>query len=219
MAQWVLDALSQAASVDNVIVIGLGPEHGLTCVKPLVYLPNQGRMLANIVAGIHKSQEITPGAEYTFIVSADIPALRGEMVDWLAQTAMQTHDELYYGVVPREVMEKRYPNSKRTWTRLKDMEVCGADINLAHVSQANEHLDTWEELLGKRKSPLRQAAVIGFDTLILLLLRQLTIQDVVRRVLERVHVRGRAIIWPYAEAGMDVDKPHQLQMMREDLSK
>lgn len=219
MAQWVLDALGQAQSVDKVIIIGLEPEEGLRCARPLVYLPNQGGMLANIVAGIHKSQELTPGAEYVLIVSADIPALRGEMVDWLTQTAMQTRDELYYGVVPREVMEKRYPNSKRTWTRLKNMEVCGADINVVHVSQANEHLETWEDLLGKRKSPFQQAAVIGYDTLLLLLLRQLSIEDVVKRVLERIHVRGRAIIWPYAEAGMDVDKPHQLEMMRKDLSR
>ncbi|GAB4489570.1 MAG: hypothetical protein OHK0031_13240 [Anaerolineales bacterium] len=219
MIQWVLDALSESQSVENVIIIGLSEKSGVSCRKPTVFLPNQGRMLANIVAGVEKSQQISPAGEYVMIVSSDIPALRAEMVDWLAETAMQTHHDLYYGVVPREVMEKRYPNSKRTWTRLKNLEVCGADINIIHVSMATEHLDTWEELLGKRKSPLKQASVIGFDTLLLLLLRQLTIEDVVQRVMERIHVRGRAILWPYAEAGMDVDKPHQLEMMREDLAR
>jgi hypothetical protein len=34
----------------------------------------------------------------------------------------------------------------------------------------------------------------------------------------RIGVRGRAIIWQHAEAGMDVDKPHQLEIMRADLS-
>lgn len=218
MIQWVLDALGQAESVENVIIIGLTEKSGVSCRKPTTFLPNQGRMLANIVAGVQKSQQISPAGEYVMIVSSDIPALRAEMVDWLADTALQTRHDLYYGVVPREVMEKRYPNSKRTWTRLKNMEVCGADINVIHVSMATEHLDTWEELLGKRKSPFKQASVIGFDTLLLLLLRQLSIEDVVQRVMERIHVRGRAILWPYAEAGMDVDKPHQLEMMREDLS-
>ena len=32
-------------------------------------------------------------------------------------------------------------------------------------------------------------------------------------------VRGRAIVCPYAEVGMDVDKPHQLEIMRADLQK
>ena len=30
-------------------------------------------------------------------------------------------------------MEKRFPGSKRTWTRLKDMEVCGGDLNVARL--------------------------------------------------------------------------------------
>src|SRR3989304_6747634 len=163
MVQWVLDALGDAKKVDNVIMIGLSPKSELTCKKPLHYISNQGRMLANIVAGVNKSIELNKKTEYVLLVSSDIPTLKGEMVDWLVDTAMQTKDELYYGVCPREVMEARFPTSKRTYTKLKDMEVCGADINVIHVNQATQHLDTWEQLIGNRKSPLRQAAVIGLD--------------------------------------------------------
>ena len=153
------------------------------------------------------------------IVSSDIPALTGEMVDWLVEQIESVPADIYYGVVPRAVMEKRFPNSKRTWTHLKGMDVCGADINAAHVSMATEHLDTWEELIGRRKSPLKQAATIGFNILFMLILRQLSLDDIVRRVSERIGIRGKAIIWPWAEAGMDVDKPHQLEIMRMDLAK
>ena len=77
----------------------------------------------------------------------------------------------------------------------------------------------WEALIGNRKSPLRQAATIGFDTLILVALRQLTLDDLVNRVCKRIGIHGKAIVWPWAEAGMDVDKPHQLEIMRADLAK
>ena len=80
-----------------------------------------------------------------------------------------------------------------------------------------QHLDTWEALIGNRKSPLRQAAVIGWDTLFQLFTRQLTLQQMVQRASERIHIKGRAIIWTQAEPCMDVDKPHQLEIMREDL--
>jgi hypothetical protein len=140
------------------------------------------------------------------------------MVDWLAQTSTQTHDDIYYGVCPREVMEKRFPTSKRTYTKLKDMEVCGADINIAHVRMATEHLDTWEKLIGNRKSPLASAAVIGFDTLFQLFTRQFTLQGLVDRASERIGVKGRVIVWDKAEPCMDVDKPHQLEIMREFLA-
>ncbi|MFZ5909151.1 MAG: NTP transferase domain-containing protein [Chloroflexota bacterium] len=219
MIQWVLDALGDAKQVDSVIIVGLSPKSGVTCKKPLHYLSNQGRMLANIVAGVEKTLELNPKTEYVLVVSSDIPGLKPEMVDWLVETSMAEKVDLYYGVIPREVMETRYPGSKRSYTRLKDIELCGADIHISHVSMATEHLDMWEELIGNRKSSLKQAATIGFGTLFLLLLRRLTLADAVERVTRRIGVTGRAIVWDHAEPGMDVDKPHQLEILREDLAK
>ncbi len=219
MIQWVLDALGDAKQVDNGIIVGLSPKSGVTCKKPLHYLSNQGRMLSNIVAGVEKTLELNPKAEYVLVVSSDIPGIEPEMVDWLVETSMTEKVDLYYGVIPREVMETRYPGSKRSYTRLKDIELCGADIHISHVSMATEHLDMWEELIGNRKSSLKQAATIGFGTLFLLLLRRLTLADAVERVTQRIGVTGRAIVWDHAEPGMDVDKPHQFELLREDLAK
>ncbi|WKZ37576.1 MAG: NTP transferase domain-containing protein [Anaerolineales bacterium] len=219
MVQWILDALGDANLVDQVIVIGLTPKSGLTCKKPLHYISNQGRMLANIVAGVNKSLELKPKGEYVLVASSDTPALKSDMVDWLVKTTMQTKDDLYYGVCPREVMEARFPTSNRTYTRLKDMELCGADINVTHVRMVTDHLDTWEQLIGNRKSPLRQAMVVGLDTFFQLATRQFTLQGLVERASERIGIKARAIIWERAEPCMDVDKPHQLELMREDLAR
>lgn len=219
MVQWIVDALAESKSVDQIIVIGLSHKSGLTCSKPIHYISNQGRMLANIIAGSEKSLELKPNSEYLLVCSADIPALRGDMVDWLVETAMQTQDELYYGVCPKEVMEARYPSSKRTYTKLKDIELCGADINLTRISIIKEHLDTWEALIGNRKSPMRQAAIIGFDTLFQLATGQFTLASLVERACQRIGIKGRALVWEHAEACMDVDKPHQLELMREDMAK
>src|SRR5512143_4353491 len=217
MIQWVLDALSGAKNVENVVIIGLTAKSGLHCSKPVHYLSNQGRMLANIVAGVEYVLGLNPAQEYVLIVSSDIPAVKSEQIDWLIDTAMQTHDDIYYGVCPREVMETRFPDSHRTYTKLKDMQVCGADMNITHVSMATEHLDMWEELIGNRKSPLKQAATIGFGTLLLLAVGRLTLADAVERVTKRIGITGRPIVWGEAEACMDVDKPHQLEIMRADL--
>lgn len=218
MIQWVLDALNESQKVDNIIIIGLSPKSGLASKKPLHYISNQGRMLANIVAGVNKSLELNKKNEYVLIVSSDIPALKGDMVDWLVDTCMETRDDIYYGVCPSDVMETRYPTSNRTYTKLKDMHVCGADVNIIHVNQVTQHLDTWEKLIGNRKSPLRQAAVIGWDTLFQLATRQFTLQGLVERASERIGIKGRAITWDKAEPCMDVDKPHQLELMREDIA-
>jgi len=219
MVQWVLDALGDAKSVGNVIVVGLSAKSGLTCKKPMHFVSNKGRMLSNIVSGVDKALELNKKTQYVLIVSSDIPTLKPEMVDWLVETCMQTKDELYYGVCPRDVMESRFPDSKRTYTHLKGMDVCGADINITHVRMATEHLDMWESLIGSRKSPLRQASMIGLDTFFQVLTRTISLEDLVTKVCNRLGIQGRAIVWPYAEPCMDVDKPHQLELLRTDLAK
>jgi GTP:adenosylcobinamide-phosphate guanylyltransferase len=219
MVQWVLDALSQAETIENVVVVGLSSKSGVTCTKPLTFLSNQGKMLANIQAGAHKVSELNPEAEHFLIVSSDIPAISGEMVDWVVNTAMETDDDVYYNVIRREDMEKRFPTSKRTYTRLKDVQICGGDMNVARISLVDEESDFWEKVINTRKSPLAQAALIGFDTLLLVLFRRLTLEQVALRVMRRLDLTGRAILCPYPEVGMDIDKPHQLELLRKDLEK
>src|SRR3990172_4440100 len=219
MVQWVLDAPGDARHVRNVILVGLSPKNNLTCKKPLYYLSNQGRMLSNIVAGVKKSLELDKKSKYVLIVSSDIPALKAHMVDWLVEESLQSEDDLYYGVCTREVMEKRFPESKRTYTRLKNIEVCGSDIHVSHVRMATEHLDMWEQLIGNRKSPLKQASIIGLGTFFKVFTRSISLDELVSIVSERIGIKGRAIMWPFAEPCMDVDKPHQLELLRADLEK
>jgi len=219
MIQWVLDALGSSRHVDNIIIVGLSAKNELACKKPLYYLSNQGRMLANVVSGVNKTLELDKKSKYVLVVSSDIPALKPEMVDWLVETCMETRDDLYYGICTREVMEKRFPGSNRTYTRLKGIELCGADINITHVRMATEHLDMWESLIGTRKSPLRQAGIIGLGTLWQVFTRSITLEDLVEKVSRRIGIKGRAIVWEHAEPCMDVDKPHQLELLRNDLAR
>ena len=218
MVQWVLDAISGSTQVEGVIVIGLDASSGITCAKPLYFHPNQNSMLENILAGIAEIKKINPGPQHILIVSSDIPAITAEMVDWVAITVAKTDDDIYYNVVPQEVMEKRYPNSKRTYTHLKDMVVCGGDLNAVHTRAVDSDMNIWNALIESRKNPLKQAAMFGLDVLFLLLIRQIRLQDAVERVARRVHLKGKALVSPYAEIGMDVDKPHQLEMMRTHLT-
>ena len=219
MIQWVLDALSDATTIRNVVIVGLTEESGVTCKKPVYFIPNQGKMLENIRAGVRKVLEINPEVVFTLIASSDVPAVKPEMIDWVVNTAMETDDDIYYNFIQQPVMEARFPNSKRTYTHMKGMDVCGGDINLVRASTASDESDIWEKITNARKSPLKQAALLGYDTLFFLLLRQLTVEKTVQKVAKRLKVKGRGIVCPYAEVGMDVDKPHQLEIMRADLAK
>jgi hypothetical protein len=154
------------------------------------------------------------------MVSSDIPGITGEMVDWIVNTDMQTNLDVYYHLIERTVMEKRYPGCKRTWTHLKGMDVCGGDMNVGSLSlMLAEDTEIWNKITDARKSPIKQASLVGLDTAFLLLTGQLTLEKAETNIMKRLNITGKAIVCPYAEVGMDVDKLFQLEIMRDDLSK
>lgn len=218
MAQWVMDALDQAQTIDRIVVVGLDANSNIHSRKIVALIESEGTILLNIRCGVKKVLEINPSADHVAIVSADIPGIQPEHVDWVVRTAMQTDEDIYYNVITRQVMESRYPGSKRSYTRLKDVEVCGGDLNVVRAMTVTGNDKLWERIIAARKNVFKQAALIGYDTLLLLLLRQMGLEGAIRRVTQRVNLTGRALLCPYAEIGMDIDKPHQLELMRADLS-
>ncbi len=218
MIQWVLDALAGSTRVGRIVVIGLFPDAGLICSRPIVYVPDQGSLLENIRSGVSRALELNPEAHHVLAVSSDIPGITSPMVDWVVDTAMQTDHDVYYHVIRREVMEARFPASRRSYVHLKDMQVCGGDINVMRSITVTGNDALWKRLIDARKSALKQAALLGYDTLILLMLRLLTLKSAEQIACKRLNIRGRAVECPYAEVGMDVDKPHQLEIMRSALA-
>ena len=219
MIQWVLDALGAASTVEGVVIIGLTAEDGVSCTKPLTFIPNQGEMLSNILTGLKQVEKVAPGASHALIVSSDIPALTPESVDWVANTALQTDHDAYYNVIERQVMEKRFPGSNRTYTRLKGAEVCGGDLNVARTLMGTGKDELWQRIIDSRKNAFKQASLLGFDLLFLLLIRQVTIEQAEKKVSQRIGLKAKVLRCPYAEVGMDIDKPHQLEMLQADLEK
>ena len=218
MIQWVLDALCQAGSIDQIVVIGLPEDSGVSCPKVTAWLSDHGGLLENIRAGVVKVKELNPQAGHVLSVSSDIPAITPEVVNWAVSIANDPEMDMYYNIIRRDVMEARYPTSKRSYTRLKGLEVCGGDMNVIHTRTITKNNDLWDKIIGARKNVFKQASLIGYDTLILLLLRLIDLKAAEKMVTRRLNVKGKAVICPYAEVGMDVDKPFQLEIMRADLA-
>lgn len=218
MVQWVLDALSAARSVERVVVVGLPSATELRCAKPLTLLPAQGDMIASIRAAAALLLRERPDAEHALIASADAPLITGEMVDWLAEDVRAHGDDLTICAVERWRMEERFPGSKRTYIRLQDVEVCGGDLNACRLSVTQQRVDLAERLSQARKQPWRLALFIGPGTLLALMQGRLTLEQATRAISRRLGVQVRVALSPYPEIGMDVDKPGQLAMVREELA-
>ena len=219
MIQWVLDALDQSDSVDDIVIVGLEPSDAFSSQKVKAYVPNQGGLLENLRAGVVKILEINPNAAHVLAVSSDVPTIKPEMIDWVVEETMKTDEDLYYFVIAKEVMEKRFPGSNRSFTTFKDISLCGGDINVIRTMTMTGNDELWEKIIASRKNAFKQASLIGYDILFQLLFKAIKLQDTVTKVKKRLGITGRVIVSPYAEIGMDIDKPHQLEIVREDLAK
>jgi diadenosine tetraphosphate (Ap4A) HIT family hydrolase len=60
--------------------------------------------------------------------------------------------------------------------------------------------------------------LIGFDVFLAFLFRLWTLEKVAQKVAQKVGVRGRAILCPYPELGMDVDKPAHYHLVGKTFS-
>jgi GTP:adenosylcobinamide-phosphate guanylyltransferase len=218
MIQWVLDALNASRLVDQVVVSGLDESSPVKYGRDLTFIPNQGGMLMNIRAGAEKVLELNPDSKHVLLCSSDVPMVETEAIDWVINTAMQTDEDVYYNVIKRQVMETRFPTSRRSYVRLKDVEVCGGDVNIARTKKIVSERGIWDQLIAARKNAVKQAALLGYDTMILLLLHAITLEGAIKKVTKRLNISGRALVCPYPEVGMDVDKPNQLEIARADIS-
>ncbi len=218
MVQWVLDALSGAESVRRVAVVGLEPEHAgtLRCDKDWAVLPSRGNMMDNVLAGTHWSEARGAPPTHILAVSADIPLITAAMVDWNVRASLETDHAMYYSLIPDTVMEQRFPGSRRTFFRLKEGRFTAGDLSLLRRDLLSGEHPAWRKIIAARKSLLQQAALVGLDTLLLVALGWLSLDLGQRRVRERLGVDGRILISPYAELGMDIDKPRQYDMLKRE---
>ena len=216
MVQWVLDALESAARVEHVVMVGPGPEVGLRLGPASTFVPDQGAMIANVRAGLQAVRRLNPAATQILLASGDIPTITPEMVDWRVQTVEAADADIDYAVVERRVMDQVFPGSRRSFTHMKDVEVCGGDLNGMRVTVAADD-GLWDALYATRKNAFKQAALVGFDVLFLGAIRQLSLEAAEQRVGRHLGLKTHITRCPYAEIGMDVDKPHQYEMVRQHL--
>jgi molybdopterin-guanine dinucleotide biosynthesis protein A len=215
--QWVVDALNGSKSVNSIFIVGLPAGTGLSSRQPVHLLENQNDLMANIQFASEQVLKHDPSCTDALLVSGDVPGITPEMVKWLVAEVEKKSLDIHYSAVEKSVMEKVFPTSKRTYTNFKDASVSGGDMSAFNPRMALDPNARWRKLIDYRKDPLKQASVIGFDTLFLLFTRQLKIKDAERRVCNRLGITGEVLLAPFAEIGMDIDKPGQFEIMKEYL--
>ena len=217
MIAYVVEALGDSRYVEHIVIVGLDPGDSVEFPTPVEHVPDAGGLLANIEAGVNHAQACFPDLDGILLSSSDVPTITPAIVDIFVEECIRTDHDLYYSIVKRSVMEKRFPGSRRSYVHLREGDFAGGDLLLIRPSLTFGNRSLWQDLARARKSPLRQASMLGVWTFIRLIARRLSLADAERRACQVLDLNGRSVPFPYAEVGMDVDKPFQLDIVRAEL--
>ena len=216
MIQWVFDAVNGCTFIERVVIVGLPKTTPLECCHQTIFVESSSDMLTNIQKAAAALNRNDDAQARTFILASDVPTITTEMLQWLYEQTQTLAGDIFYTVIEKETMESRFPASNRTYISLANQQVCGGDVSIFRVAVANAERPIWKRLIAARKNPVKQARLIGLGILLPLISGKLTLSDAERKISKRLRVHGRVVMSPYAEMGMDVDKPHQFDILVAD---
>ena len=218
MIYFVYHAVRQCSLVRKIVVSG--PVESLRNILPreenLFFVEggeNAVESFAN-AANFLKSEEAT---EKLLIMPTDIPFITAEAITDFLHRSRQSNDDFYYPITSKEVNESSFPGVRRTYVRLQDGIFTGGNLFLVKTELIDDILDLLLKLVIRRKNPLAMARLFGLGLVWKFITRTLNIATAEKRFFQVTGIRGKAIISPYAQIGVDVDKPSDLELAQKYL--
>lgn len=212
MVSFVVDALLKVAEIRKVMVVGPQSELSRYLVDTRIKVVENGNgIIENVLIALSNMQP----TEKVIIATADIPMLTPEAVSDFLDRCARIDADFYYPIVAKEENEKQYPGMRRTYVKLKEGTFTGGNIFLVNPQVVKNCVEAAKRIFTYRKQPLQLSRILGIKFIIQYLLGTLTMPEVAQRVSEILTLRGAVVVSAYPEVGIDVDKPSDLDLVRQ----
>ena len=204
----VIRALRACPAVGRIVVSTERPDM-------LAPFPEAGTILIR-PAGASPSRSVAAGLQEfgapLLVTTADNALLTGEILkSFLSQTPDEA--DAAAGVARSEVIRAAYPDTSRTWIRMREGNFSGCNLFLLRTPAARRAVAFWQRLEQQRKSPLAMARTIGLAALIRYALKILTMKAAIGLLDRRIGAKLAVVELPFADAAVDVDKPADLVLV------
>lgn len=210
MIFYVLDALLQQERIDRIFVAGpVKPLTTLSLPDKVKVVPGGERIMDSVNSGVaalgHQRK--------TVLATVDTPLISSLAITDFLQRSEKLEADFYYSVIEKENYERRYPNSARTYVKLRDGIFTGGNLFLFSPTIVENCMQVANRLVAERKNPFRLAALFGWGFLLKFATGFLSLEDASKRFSKLSGVSGAVIRSPYAELGFDVDRPEDVAIV------
>jgi len=141
--------------------------------------------------------------------------LSGAGIDEFVTAVRASDAEIVYACLEKTLHVARYPRVPHTWARLREGTYCGASL-IALRPRAFQKLARFIERLGAaRKSPLKLAALMGWDVIGRYVVGRLSIAECEGRAHAILGLRAQAFISTHPEIAVNVDRASDVRLAEE----
>lgn len=201
LVSYLLTALREAEGVGRIVYVGpsapsLEPLHDLV-------VPGGARLVDSLAAGL--GHAAATGGRKLLLCASDIPWVTGPMIDRFLDRA-PTDAALVYPVVPQAAATRDFPDQPRTYVRLSEGRVTGGNLMLLDASLVPRLMPLVDRVYRARKNPFALAAIVGWRTLLALVLGRANLPGLEARVGQLLGARVAALLTDDAALAADVDE-------------
>jgi GTP:adenosylcobinamide-phosphate guanylyltransferase len=150
------------------------------------------------------------------VTTADHALLDTGMIDQFCTEAEGA--DLAIGVVTKSELQKRLPQSRRTWIGFRRRKYTGANLFVLGSPKAIKAIELWREVEQDRKKGWRLLLALGWPG-VLGLLHLRTLDQTLDAMGRRLGLSLRAVRLDDALAAVDVDKPQDYDLVTDILER
>lgn len=199
----VVRTLLDCAQIARVLVLTQAPARlDWLAGDPRVAVASSGRDIAGSLAGV-LGTEAAPWP--ALVTTADHPLLTPEMVGHFLDASADADASM--GIVERDVMLARFPETRRTWVRFGGAAYTGANLFTLQSERALGAVGLFGRAEANRKRRLRLLWHFGPALALGAATRSVSVERGMARLSRRLGIRAAAVPLPFPEAGIDVDRP------------
>ena len=209
LVSWVVEAF-RAASLVNEIALVIPTAEGLgSWVDDVDKLVVSDRdFMGNVLAGIAAFRVDRP----VVVATGDIPLMTPAAVDAFIAAALGTGASFVYPLVRQETVEAAYPDTKRTYFRLRTGRFTGGNAMLVDPKLIPAARALGQRLFDQRKNPVATIRTAGPAFVVRFLLGRLAPEDLAGKIEELLGGTGAAVVLEDATIALDVDKPADVEI-------
>ena len=153
----------------------------------------------------------TEAAPYPVLVTtADHALLRPEMVETFIAGAAGV--DVAFAMVERRTVERAHPDTKRTWLKAANGHFSGANLFALLTPDSARGTQFWARAEKDRKRTLKLLSFLGLGIFLRAVTRTISLEAAAERAGRKAGFRLKAVLLPFAEAAIDVDKPSDLEL-------